>query len=316
MVPVEDMEIFARVVAAGSMTAASRELDISIAVVSKRIRKLEERLGARLLQRTTRQLALTEAGQGYYERVTTILASIEEAENFILRRSASAKGKLKVTAPTSFGRMHVAPHIGPFLQQNPDLHLDLVLTDEYVDLIGEGYDVALRIGELDDSSLVARRLAANHRVICAAPSYLNAKGVPATIADLQHHNCLTFGNNDVWRLEGPKGPEHVRVSGNLHTNSSEVVREAVLAGVGLALRSTWDVGQDLQKKRLEVVLPHYHASSRVALYAVFPSRRFLPVKVRVLIDFLSGLYGSSPYWEKGLQLAIPEAGPVHNAAAG
>lgn len=315
MVPVEDMEIFARVVAAGSMTAASRELDISTAVVSKRIRKLEERLGARLLQRTTRQLSLTETGQGYYQRITAILASIEEAENFISRRSASAKGILKVTAPTSFGRMHVAPHIGPFLRQNPDLQLNLVLSDEYVDLIAEGFDVALRIGELDDSSLVARRLAANHRLICATPSYLAANGVPQTIADLQQHNCLTFGHHDVWRLEGPDGPEQVRVAGNLHTNSSEVVREAVLAGIGLALRSTWDVGPELKQKRLQVVLPQYHASSRVALFAVFPSRRFLPVKVRVLIEYLADLYGNSPYWDEGLELAEPTAQHFHHAAA-
>ncbi|MDP2622109.1 MAG: LysR family transcriptional regulator [Hyphomicrobiales bacterium] len=302
MTPIQDMEIFARVVTAGSMTAASRELGISPAVVSKRIRRMEERLGSRLLQRTTRRLATTETGQGYYERVVAILASVEEAENFIARRNAAPKGMLKVTAPTSFGRMHIAPYIGEFLAANPELQLSLDLSDQLVDLVGEGFDVAIRIGELEDSSLVARRLAPNNRVICAAPGYLQQHGAPTTLADLPRHNCLAAINQDLWRLEGPEGPINVRVSGNIHTNSSEVVREAVLTGVGIALRSTWDVGPALKAGKLKVILPQYRSSRRVALFAVYPSRRFLPLKVRVFIDYLAGIYGPEPYWDAGLGL--------------
>lgn len=299
-----DMEIFARVVTAGSMSAAGREMGLSPAVVSKRLRRLEDRLGTRLLQRTTRQIALTEAGQGYFERVTAILASVEEAEAFVSRRSAVARGTLKVAAPTSFGRKHIAPHLLAFLNANPDLAVNLELADDFVDIVGEGFDLAVRIAELSDSSLVARRLARNHRVLCAAPSYLEAHGEPRSIDDLAHHTCMAAANQDPWRLNGPEGPVIVRASGRLATNSSEVVHQAVLAGVGVALRSTWDVGEDLRAGRLRVILPQYRASKHVAIYAVYPSRRFLPAKVRVFIDFLAQLYGPEPYWDKGLDSLI------------
>ena len=303
-----DMEIFSRVVTAGSMSAAGREMGLSPAVVSKRIRRLEERLGARLLQRTTRQIALTEEGQGFYERVVAILASIEEAESFVSRRNAKPRGTLRISAPTSFGRMHIAPHMGTFLAANPDLNLSLMLSDDFVDIVGDGYDLAIRIAELENSSLIARRLADNNRVICAAPDYLKHNGVPRDLEDLTRHNCLYAINQEHWKLETEDGPIVQRVNGNLHTNSSEVVREALLAGLGIALRSTWDVGPQLQSGELQVVLPQYRASKRVGVYAVYPSRRFLPVKVRVFIDYLADLYGANPYWDRGLDLSgIAEA---------
>lgn len=297
-----DMEIFARVVGAKSMSGAGREMGLSPAVVSKRLKRLEERLGTRLLQRTTRQIALTEAGQGYYERVVAILASVEEAESYVARRSAVAKGLLKVSAPTSFGRLHVAPHLAKFLAENTDIIVNLNLSDAFVDLVADGFDLAIRIAALDDSSLVARRLAPNHRVLVASPAYLARHGAPRFITDLSKHNCLTASPHDTWRIDGPEGPVSVRVNGNVQTNSSEVVREACLAGLGIALRSTWDVGPDLAAGRLKLVLPHCRGSARVGVYAVYPSRRFLPQKVRVFIDFLSGLYGPEPYWDRGLGL--------------
>ncbi len=297
-----DMEIFARVVGTGGMSAAGREMGLSPAVVSKRIRRLEERLGARLLQRTTRQITLTEEGQGYYERVLGILASIEEAEGFVTRRNESPRGTLKVTAPTSFARMHIAPHLGQFLQEFPDLRVSLMLSDKFVDIVGEGFDLAVRIAALENSSLIARRLAPNHRIICAAPSYLERMGEPTTLADLAEHDCLFATHQDIWQLEGPDGPVAVRVTGALQTNSSEVVREAVVAGLGIALRSTWDIGDALKSGALKVILPRYRESKRVGLYAVYPSRRFLPAKVRVFIDFLAALYGPEPYWDEGLDI--------------
>ena len=300
MTDIADMEIFARVVTAGSLSAAGREMNLSPAVVSKRLRKLEDRLGTRLLQRTTRQIALTEAGQGYFERVVAILASIEEAETFATRRSDHARGLLKVSAPTSFGRRHIAPHLKAFLDANPDLGLQIDLSDEFVDIVGESFDLAIRIADLPDSSLVARRLAPIHRVLCATPDYLAAHGEPRTIADLARHVCLTAAGQDVWRLEGPTGLVAFHPSGPLQTNSSEVVRESVLAGIGIALRSTWDVGSDISAGRLVVVLPDYHASRRLALHAVYPSRRFLPAKVRIFIDYLAQIYGPEPYWDQGL----------------
>ncbi|MGX1099708.1 LysR family transcriptional regulator [Amorphus sp. MBR-141] len=300
MSDITDMEIFARVVGAGSMSAAGRGMGLSPAVISKRIRRLETRLGTRLLQRTTRQLALTEAGQGYYEHVVAILASIEEAEAFVTRRSTMARGTLKVSAPTSFGRMHIAPHLGRFIDAHGDLQINLVLSDEFVDIVADGYDLAIRIAALTDSSLVAKRLAPVYRVLCAAPAYLERHGEPATIDDLSDHACLAALQQIPWRLEGPDGPVTVRPAAPLSTNSSEVVRETLLAGLGIALRSTWDVGPDLAAGRLKIVLPTYQASDRVGVYAIYPTRRFLPAKVRLFIDFLADLYAPTPYWDDGL----------------
>lgn len=305
-----DMEIYARVISAGSMSAAGREMGLSPAVISKRIRRLEERLGTRLLQRTTRQIAMTESGQGFYERVIAILASVEEAEAYVADGAAQAKGTLKVAAPTSFGRLHIAPHLGRFFLDNPGLSVNLDLEDNFVDIVGEGYDLAIRIAELSDSSLVARRLAPVHRVLCASPEYLKRYGEPESIGDLmENHVCLAAANQDPWRLVGPDGAVTIRTHAPVRTNSSEVVRECLLTGVGVALRSTWDIGPELRDGRLKVLLPHYRASNKVGLYAVYPSRRFLAAKVRVFIDFLAGLYGPSPYWDEGLDdwLTLPEA---------
>ena len=305
-----DLEIFARVVAAGSMSAAGRELGLSPAVVSKRLRRLEDRLGTRLLQRTTRQIALTEAGQGFYERVVAILAGVEEAESFVSRRSALARGTLKVSAPTSFGRMHIAPYLASFMEGNKDLAVNILLSDDLVDIVGEGFDVAIRIGELADSSLVARKLAPVRRVLCATPAYIEQHGAPTSLAELAEHNCLTHAVSDVWKLEGPNGAETFKPSGTLTSNSSEVIREAVVAGVGIALRSTWDVGQDLAEGKLVRVLDDYQGSSNTGIFAIYPSRQFLPAKVRLFIDYLAELFGTVPYWERGAEPTIPTIKPV------
>lgn len=302
-----DLEVFARIVTAGSLSAAGRELGLSPPVVSKRVQRLEERLGARLFQRTTRKVTLTEAGQGFHERVVAILASIEEAESQLSRRSSEARGLLRVAAPTSFGRLHIAPHLGGLLEANPDLTVDLELSDGFVDIVGEGFDLAVRIADLSDSSLVAKRLAPVHRVLCATPDYLAAAGTPQVFADLAGHRLLATHSQDPWRLEGPQGPVTQRVHSTLRTNSNEVVRAAVLAGMGIALRSTWDVGPELRTGALKVVLPDFHASSRVGVFAVYPSRRFLPQKVRVFIDHLAALYGSLPPWDEGLEAILSPA---------
>ncbi|MBN9031133.1 MAG: LysR family transcriptional regulator [Rhizobiales bacterium 63-7] len=298
MTKFEDLDVFARVVSLGSMSMAGRALNLSPAVVSKRIKRLEDRLGSRLLQRTTRQISLTEAGQGFYERVLSILAGIDEAESYVSGRSARIQGMLKVTAPTSFGRMHVAPHLKPFLETHPDLSLHMVLSDDFTDIVGGGYDLAIRIAELGDSSLVARKLAPVRRVLCATPDYIFAHGMPESVEDLRHHLCLRPHNNDVWKLEGPRGAVTYRPQERLITNSSEVIREAVLAGMGIALRSTWDIGPELKSGRLVRVLPELESSRNVAVFAVYPSRQFLPAKVRLFIDYLSALYSPVPNWER------------------
>jgi len=300
MANISDMAVFASVIASGSLTGAGRQLGMSPAVVSKRLRKLEDHLGTRLLHRTTRQISLTEAGQGYYERVVDILAGIEEAENFVARRSEMARGVLKISAPTTFGRMHIAPHMRKFMQANPELTVNFDLSDRFVDIVGEGFDVAVRIGTLEDSTLVARKLASVRRVLCAAPGYLESHPAPTKLQQLDQHDCVATHNQNIWKLEGPDGPVDYRVSGDLQTNSSEVVSEAVLAGSGIALRSTWDVGPELASGKLQVLLPQYGGNKRAAIYALYPTRNFLPAKVRVFIEFLAELYGPKPYWEQGL----------------
>lgn len=287
----EDMEIFALVVATGSLSAAGRERGLSPAAVSKRLRALEENLGARLLQRTTRKISLTEAGQSYFERIEALLVGMEEAEAAAVRRTEFVRGVLKVSAPTSFGRMHIAPHINDFMNDHPDLKVNLQLSDAFVDIVGEGYDLAIRIGELDDSSLVAHKLAAVRRILCASPDYLAANGIPSHLADLADHTCLPPHNNDTWRLEGPEGLVIWHPTGPLRSNSSEVIREAVISGAGIALRSTWDVGPELVSGKLVQVLPAFEGSRNIGIHAVFASRRFVPAKVRAFIDFLSNLYG-------------------------
>ncbi|TPW28774.1 LysR family transcriptional regulator [Martelella alba] len=299
----QDLAVFARVATLGSMTAAAEELGLSPAVVSKSIKRLEDHLAARLFQRTTRQIALTETGRGYYERLTPLLEGLEEAERFIEGQTHHVQGRLKVSAPTSFGRLHIAPHLGGFLDRHPELILELVLSDEFVDVVGGGFDLAIRIGELTDSSLVARKLAPVRRVLCATPGYVARMGTPKTLADLAHHTCLPAHNGDFWRLEGPEGPVTLKPEGRLITNSSEVIREAVLAGNGIALRSTWDIGPELASGELMQILPAYETGNKVSLSAVYPSRSFLPAKVRLFIDDLARLYGPEPYWDRGQKSA-------------
>jgi DNA-binding transcriptional LysR family regulator len=298
MTHLADLEIFARVVASGSMSSAGRELGLQPAIISKRIKRLEERLGTRLFQRTTRQLSLTEAGEGFHERVVAALAGLEEAEAFVSGRSDEVRGRLRISAPTSFGRMHIAPHLKLFFDRHPDLKLQLILTDEFQDIVAEGFDLAIRIAELDDSSLVARKLAPVKRILCATADYVDRRGMPRSIEELQDHICLPAHNNAHWHLTGPSGPVTLKPEGPLATNSSEVIRETVLAGLGIALRSTWDIGPEIRDGRLVRVLPDWEGSANVGLYAVYPSRQFLPAKVRAFIDFLGELYGAEPYWDR------------------
>jgi DNA-binding transcriptional LysR family regulator len=293
-----DLEIFTRVVASGSMSEAARELGLQTPVISKRIKRLEERLGARLFHRTTRQISLTEAGEGFHERVLAALAGLEEAEAFLAGRSSAVTGRLRVSAPTSFGRMHIAPYLTRFFSLYPDVELQLTLTDAFQDLVAEGFDLAIRIGELPSSSLVARKLAPVRRILCATPDYIARHGQPSAIEDLEKQICIPAHNNAYWHLVGPGGAVALRPIGPLSTNSSEVVREAVLSGLGIAFRSTWDVGPDLRAGSLVQVLPEWEGSSDVGLYAVYPSRQHLPAKVRAFIDFLADLYGPQPYWDR------------------
>jgi len=313
MTSISDFDIFARVARTGNMSQAGREMGLSPAVVSKRVSLLEERLGVRLFQRTTRQLTLTETGEGYFKRVVDILSLVEEAEDYVTRRNTSPRGILKVTAPTTFSRLHVMRKLPEFLKLYPEIELDFHLTDSFSDIIREGFDLALRIGTLQDSSLVARKLSPDTRVMCASPAYLEKSGEPNSLKDLERHVCLSAGAQDVWHLDGPEGPHQLRPKSSIKSNSAELIREAMLAGLGIGLRGIWEVGEELKKGDLQVILPQYTGSKNMAIYAVYPSRDFVPSKVGVFIDFLAKHFEATPYWEKELKGIIP--GPqVKNAA--
>ena len=294
---ISDLDIFARVARTGNMSAAGREMGLSPAVVSKRVSLLEDRLGARLFQRTTRQLTLTETGEGYFKRVVDILSLVEEAEDYVSRRNTKPRGILKISAPTSFNRLHITPHIPDFLSRYPDIELDMHLSDHFVDIIREGFDVAIRIGELEDSSLVARKLANEHRVMCAAPRYLEKSGIPKSLEDLNSHNCLMAGAQDMWRLEGLDGEHDMRVKGNIRSNSADFVRTALIQGLGIGLRALWDVGPEIERGELRVVLPEYRGSSKNAIFAVYSCREFMPAKVNAFIDYFAEIYSGDNNWE-------------------
>ena len=296
---ISDLEIFARVARTGNMSAAGREMGLSPAVVSKRISLLEERLGTRLFQRTTRQLTLTETGEGYFKRVVDILSLVEEAEDFVSRRNTKPRGIIKVSVPSSFGRQHVTPHLAAFLVKFPDIAIDVHLSDAYVDIIREGFDLAIRIGDLEDSSLVARKLATETRVLCAAPAYLAGASQLLSTTDLEHHNCLTVGPVDTWLLQGPEGKIAVKPSSSLRSNSCDFVHEALLAGLGIGLRPTWEVGADIERGRLARVLPAYTGAGNAAIHAVYPSRDFLPAKVNIFIEHLATIFANDGTWSHG-----------------
>jgi DNA-binding transcriptional LysR family regulator len=309
MTAISDLDIFARVARTGNMSAAGREMGLSPAVISKRISLLEERLGARLFHRTTRQLTLTETGEGYFRRVVDILSLCEEAEDFVSRRNTKPRGMLKVTAPTSFTRLHIAPKLSDFLKRYPEVKLDLHLTDHFEDIIRDGFDLAIRIGELQDSSLVARKLASDARVLVAAPKYFEQVEEPKSLADLEFLNCLSAGAQEHWRLEGPSGIEQIKVEGNIRTNSAEFVREALVCGLGIGLRPAWDVAPQLASGELKVVLPQYRGVSNMAIYAVYPCREYLPEKVNVFIDFLAGIFANEQWARDIPQLSVGAAKP-------
>jgi len=294
-----DYEIFTRVIKAGSLSAAARELHSTPAMISKRLTRLEDRLGVKLLHRTTRRLKPTEVGQSFYERVLAVLAAVADAESLAAIDNDRPRGLLRVSLPTSFGRLHVAPRLKDFLDTYPELRLQVDLNDDYVDLAAGGFDVAVRIGTLPDSTLIARRLASNRRVLCASPAYLEKYGAPRELEDLDRHRLLAAEPQTAWRLEGPTGPVTYKPQSSLQTNSSELVREAVLTGLGIAFRSTWDVGNELKLGTLTRVLPAYAGASDVNIYAVYAGRRLVPPKVRAFVDYFASVFGPDlPYWDR------------------
>lgn len=300
----EDMAIFVRVIELGSLSAAGRDMRMSPAVVSNRIARLEGDLGIRLLHRTTRRVNPTEEGTTFYEHCVAILNELEQAESLLTARTDEPRGPIKVTAPTVFGRLHVAPFVPEFLDRYPNMQVRLHFTDNLVDLIQERIDLAIRIAHLEDSTAIVRKLAPNRRVIVAAPAYLEKHPPPQEPADLLEHNCLLRfpGSKQYrWTLETPDGPVTLRVGGNMDSNTGEALRDWCLAGRGLAMKSVWEVAEDIAAGRLSIVLPNFPPLG-YGIYALYPHSRFVPARVRVFIDFLAEKYGPKPYWERPLKM--------------
>jgi DNA-binding transcriptional LysR family regulator len=298
-----DIAVFVKVVEAGSFTAAAEALGSSQPVVSKSITRLEERLGARLLNRTTRRLSLTEAGAELYRRSSHALAAIGEAELEVASLQTEPRGTLKINVPVSFAILHLAPALKEFLDRFPGVNLEMSTDDRQVDVVEEGYDAVIRIGRLQDSTLVARRIAPCRVVICAAPSYLKEHGEPQQPEDLLSHNCLlyTLGSSPrTWRLKGPDGGELMMpVNGNLAGNNGLAERAAAVAGLGLSYLPTFYVADDLRAGRLMSVM-RGSVTQDFSINVLYPERRNLSPKLRAFIDFLAAKFGPEPYWDAGL----------------
>ncbi len=296
------MQAFTKVVASGSYAEAARQLGLTRSAVSKGVIELEQILGARLLDRTTRKVGPTEAGLAYYERCLAILADIEETELQVSQLHDEPRGTLKLNAPMSFGILHVGRAIADFMAAYPNIKVELFLNDRFVDPIEEGFDLTIRIAELDDSSLIARKLAPGRRVLAASPEYISAYGEPETPDDLANHSCLNYGHTTVlqrWQLIHNGKDLTAPINSRLCSNNGDVLRVAALAGQGITLLPTFLVGNDIQAGRLHVVLPDY-PPTELGIYALYAPNKYLAAKVRVLIDFLVDRFGPEPPWDEFL----------------
>lgn len=296
------MEVFVRVVETGGFSAAARDLGLSKSAVSKQVAAIEERLGARLLNRTTRRLSPTDAGAAYHARAVRLLAEAEEMEAEIGQLASSVRGTLRINAPVTFGIRHLGPLLPDLMSAHPDLEVDLVLNDRVVDLVDEGFDVAVRIAQLADSSLMARRLCRSRRLVVASPAYIARRGAPQTPEDMADHDCVLYSyllREGAWDLSGPDGRRAaVRITrGRLRANNGDVLLQAAIDGLGLAMMPTFIVGPALADGSLIRVLPEWQDDTG-SVYAVHPHARFTPAKVRVFVDFLAQRFHGEPAWDR------------------
>jgi DNA-binding transcriptional LysR family regulator len=296
----KELTTFVEVAHRGSLSAAAREEGITPAMVGRRIDQLEERLGVKLFKRSTRKVTLTPEGATFYEDCHRILDELASAEDALTVGAKSASGRLIVTAPTAFGRKHIAPHLPAFIAEHPSLSIQLHLSERMVDLKNERFDLAIRIADLKSADLIAAKLARNHRVVCGAPTYFKRAGKPRTLADLARHNCLVTstedGVADAWSFQDKGKHVSFKVGGNLQCNDGEVLTRWAIAGEGLAWRSAWEVSEEVKRGRLVTALDDF-AFPGNNIYAVYTERRLLPAKVRFFIEFLRKAFGDPPYWE-------------------
>jgi DNA-binding transcriptional LysR family regulator len=298
-----DLSLFLRVLDLGSISAAARSLDLSVAVASQRLKRLERELGVRLLHRTTRRLHATPEGMLLVEQGRALVEDLESLTGGLRQSATEVSGTLRVTMSAAFGGRYISPLLPEFLALHPRVKLSVNLDDQIVDLVGSGFDLGIRVGALGDSGLVARQLASNRRVLCASPDYLQRHGTPRTPAELAEHDCLLLvgsqGRQDMWHFSDRRGREIVqRVQGRFESNQGALLRDAAMAGLGIAMHSVWHVHEQLSRGELQVLLPDYPIAT-TGIHAVMPQRRLVPPRVRAFVDFLAERLGDPSPWERG-----------------
>ncbi len=297
------LQTFIRVVDAGSFTLAAERMNTAKSMISRRISDLEAHLGVRLLNRTTRSLSLTESGRTLYQRALRLVADLEEVEATLSTQAAGLKGSLRIAAPLSFGLLHLGPAINDFAARHPDVRLFIDFNDRMVDLVEEGFDLALRISRLEDSSLIARKLTPIREVVCASPGYLERHGVPTTPKELEDHVCLRYTNvpDSPWQYRAPDGSRGaVRIGARLEANNGDYLRDAAIAGFGVIRQPTFIVYKAIESGDLVPLLSDY-SWSEIYAYAVYPSARHLSRRVRAFVEFLQSRFGDEPYWDRCLE---------------
>jgi DNA-binding transcriptional LysR family regulator len=295
---IEHLKLFVRIASTHNISSAGKELGLSPAVASAHISKLENGLSVRLIHRTTRQVSLTEEGQAFLPHAENVLASIGIAKAAIGSGSVSPQGTLRVTAPASFGRMHMVPAFEGFLSKYPDLKVDIKLSDSIIDMVEGGFDIAIRDASLNDSTLIARKLASDKRIICASPDYLKKYGEPKTPQDLLKHQCTNFMGLENWQFETSTGRETIKTVNNFRGDNGEAVRDACINGIGITMSSIWCSYKHLRTGELVQILKDYPLVSSTDIWAVYPSSRLVAPKVRAFINYFSDYFGEAPYWEK------------------
>lgn len=293
------LESFVAVAQKLSFAAASLDLDISASALSRRISQLEASLGTRLFQRSTRHVSLTEAGALYLTHVTEALVRISQAQTAILDYGNEPNGRLRVALPNMFGQLHVAPLLPEFMRRYPKVMLELCFSDWFTDIVAEGYDMGLRVGALDNSDMMARKLADNHRILCCSPGYIEQHGTPATVQELRQHATLqfsTFKTPNAWRLKLKSKEVNVSISPVMRSDNAESLRQAALAGAGISLMALFIVSEDIKRGRLVRILPDISGADSW-IWAIYPNTPYLPLKVRAFIDFLVEKLGHGPPWE-------------------
>ncbi len=290
------MRLFVRVAETGGFSTVAREADSTQPTVSRTVAALEAHLGVRLLNRSSRAVTLTDDGRAFYTQAIRALAAVTDAETCVGRRHGQPSGLLRLGTPVAFGRLHVAPRLPAFFDQYPEVEIELSMSDAFVDLVGEGLDLVVRVGMLEDPSLIARRIGTTRRVTVASADYLRRHGVPATPADLMRHQCVVYtrlATGNRWQFAGPEGPVTVAVHGRFRANNSEAVREAVINGAGIAVIPVWLFTDEIATGRVRIILDAFEPSM-LPIHAVYSSRRQVSAKVRAMIDFLAASFATSP----------------------